>query len=261
VTQNDNMLREIVENNLIPLDNFIYGTADLNGLIDKKFGEFHFGISIGKRLNDNIIDDIINGPTIEYYNYYNQINIELAKIAENIKVEFKKANIDSIVIEPTFHTNSKRFKKYLQTLTVDISHKMIATRAGLGWIGKTDLFISKDFGPRLRLISLLINRKPEVDSIPIEKSKCGNCKICVERCPPQAANGKLWNIQIHRDEFFDAHRCRKQCELAKKKLNIDGRICGICISVCPIGKKRNKRFKAANNSSKTSGPIEQNETN
>ena len=35
---------------------------------------------------------------------------------------------------------------------------MIATRAGLGWIGKTDLFISKDIGARLRLVSILIDR-------------------------------------------------------------------------------------------------------
>ncbi|MBT6005370.1 MAG: epoxyqueuosine reductase [Prolixibacteraceae bacterium] len=127
----------------------------------------------------------------------------------------------------------------MQTLTLDISHKMVATRAGLGWIGKTDLFVSQDFGARLRLVSLLINQKPEIASIPINKSKCGNCKICVEQCPAKAANGKLWTTQIHRDEFFDAHSCRQYCELAKKNLNIDGRICGICISVCPIRKRNN----------------------
>ncbi|MBT6006205.1 MAG: hypothetical protein HOG79_10830, partial [Prolixibacteraceae bacterium] len=109
------MLKEIVKNNLIPFNNFIFGTADLNGLIDKKFGDFQFGISIGKKLDDKIIDDIKTGPTLEYYNYYHQINLELAQIAENIKVDLKKANIDSIVIAPTFHTNSKKFKKYLQT--------------------------------------------------------------------------------------------------------------------------------------------------
>ena len=231
------MIIEIVKNNLVPLENFVYGTADLNGLIDEKFGEYHYGISIGKKLDDDIIDGIKNGPTVEYYNHYKQVNIELAKIAENIKAELKKANIESIVIEPTFHTTSKRFKKYLQTLTVDVSHKMVATRAGLGWIGKTDLFISKDFGPRLRLVSLLINRKPEINSIPIETSKCGSCKKCIEQCPPQAANGKLWNIQIHRDEFFDAHKCKEYGELVKEKLNLEGRICGMCISVCPIGKR------------------------
>ena len=48
----------------------------------------------------------------------------------------------------------------LKVKIVDISHKMVATRAGLGWIGKADLFISSRFGPRLRLVSILINKKP-----------------------------------------------------------------------------------------------------
>ena len=45
-------------------------------------------------------------------------------------------------------------------------------------------------------------------------------------------------LDVHRDSFFDAYKCREKCaELAKQKLNIDKRICGICVSVCPIGKK------------------------
>jgi len=116
---------------------------------------------------------------------------------------------------------------------------MIATRAGLGWIGKTALFISDEFGPRLRLVSILINKNPDTESIPIDYSKCGQCNICVEKCPATAANGKLWNINIHRDEFFDAYKCREKCgELAKQNLNVDIRICGLCVAVCPIGKRR-----------------------
>ena len=84
MTQSNNMISEIVKNSLISLDNYIYGTADLNGLINKKFSKFQYGISIGKRLDDKIIDDIIDGPTIEYYNYYNQINSELMKQRFNI---------------------------------------------------------------------------------------------------------------------------------------------------------------------------------
>ena len=240
------MISKIIENNLSPLTDYIYGVADLTGLVDKNYGEYKYGISIGRRLNDSIIDNIKSGPTIEYFNHYNQINNELTDIAERIKDELKKTNIESIIIKPTIHTNSKEFKKYLKTLTVGISHKMVATRAGLGWIGKTDLLISKDFGPRLRLVSLLINRKPEIDSLAIESSKCGNCDICIKSCPAQAANGIPWNIHIHRDKFFNAHKCREKCgELSRQNLNIDKRICGICVAVCPIGTSRNKEFTAA----------------
>jgi epoxyqueuosine reductase len=232
------MINDTIINNLIPSDDFIFGFSDLHGLIDKKYDGYNYGISIGKRLNDNIIDKIENGPTIEYYNYYNQINVELSELAAKIQVDLFRDGVDSITIEPTVSLASKRNEKYLKTLTVEISHKMVATRAGLGWIGKTDLFISKVFGPRLRLVSILINQKPGISSVPVNESKCGKCDICVVKCPAKAANGKMWNIKIGRDEFFDAYKCREKCgELAKQRLNVDERICGLCISVCPIGKR------------------------
>jgi epoxyqueuosine reductase QueG len=113
---------------------------------------------------------------------------------------------------------------------------MVATRAGLGWIGKTDLLISKDFGPRLRLVSLLLKQKPECESMPVDKSRCGKCTVCVEKCPARAANGKLWNVHVHRDDFFDARKCREKCgELAMERLHVSVRICGMCVAVCPVG--------------------------
>jgi len=232
------MIRETIKDRLVPSDDFIFGISDLQGLINRKFNSHPFGISIGKKLDDRIIDGIANGPTIEYYDHYNHINNELFAIANKIKYDLHKISVDAIVIEPTVSTGSKEFRKYLKTLTVDISHKMVATRSGLGWIGKTDLFISKAFGPRLRLVSLLIDQKPETSLKPMEKSRCGSCTICVDRCPAKAANGKLWNINVHRDSFFNAHKCREKCgELAQQRLNVNVRICGLCVAVCPIGKK------------------------
>jgi epoxyqueuosine reductase len=233
-----NTIVDILQHILVPSDMYIFGTADLTGLIDKKFGEYRYGISVGKKLDDTIVDAIIDGPTLEYYHHYNQVNKDLAKVASGIKKELLKAGIEAIVIEPTVSTSSKEFDRFLPTLTVEVSHKMVATRAGLGWIGKTDLFISKKFGPRLRLVSLLIKEKPEGNFHPVDKSRCGNCRICVEKCPAQAANGLLWNTGIHRDEFFNAYTCRDKCgELAKQRLNVDVRICGLCVAICPLGKK------------------------
>lgn len=222
---------------------YIYGFADLDKLIDKKFEGFRYAISIGKKLDDHIIDGICEGPTLEYYAYYNQINDELARTSTEIQIELSKIHVDSIVIEPTVSTDTDRFKDYDKTLTVDISHKMVATRAGLGWIGKSDLLISTRYGSRLRLTSILLNKKPDSIPAPIESSRCGKCRICVDRCPAQAANGELWNIDKHRDEFFDAQKCRQKCkQLAKQLLNLDKRICGICISVCPIGRSETASF-------------------
>jgi len=233
------MINDLLKYYLAPEDEYIFGTADLTGLVDRKYKKYRLGISIGRKLNDRIIDALKNGPTLEYYNHYKQINNELSETANQIKTQLQKKGIDAIVVEPTLSTSSKEFENCLSTLTVEISHKMVATRAGLGWIGKTALFVSNEFGPRLRLVSLLINMEPDCDIRPVETSRCGTCAICVEQCPAQAANGLSWNINLHRDSFFNAHKCRDMCaELAKQRLRVNERICGLCVSVCPIGNKK-----------------------
>ncbi len=225
------MIKNSVDN---PKDHIV-GFADLNGLNLP----FRYGMVIGKRLDDKIIDSIEKGPTLQYFDYYHKINSDLSDLIHNIKRQIIDLGHDSIVVEPSNNGQDSNDAEYRKTLRTPISHKMIATRAGLGWIGKTDLFISKKFGPRLRLVSLLTDYPLEISEESIDKSKCGKCDICVVNCPANAASGQLWDITTDRDLFFDAHKCRNTAkELSKKLLNLDSSTCGICISVCPIGKTK-----------------------
>jgi epoxyqueuosine reductase len=229
-------IEEILVKHLKPAENYIYGFADLTGLLDKKFEGFNWGISIGRKLDKSIVDPIINGPTNEYYSHYRLINIELELLTKAISCDLNANNIESLDIEPTV-TTSDLDSKYSIMLKTDISHKMVATRAGLGWIGKTDLFISKKAGPRLRLVSILIKTPVIPRSEPINKSRCCNCNICVDICPAKAANGLLWDINVKREDFFDPWKCRKQCsELGRTKLGTDARVCGMCVAACLIGR-------------------------
>jgi epoxyqueuosine reductase len=230
------MVEKILKSHLHPEDDYIYGFADLTGILDKKFKGFDFGISIGKRLDDRIVDQIINGPTQEYYALYSSVNKELAHLTEKISKDLNSNNIETYNIKPTVSTNDLD-TIYFKTLRTDLSHKMVATRAGLGWIGKTDLLISKKFGPRLRLVSIILKTPVISKSKPIDKSRCGSCNICVDICPAKAANGKLWDISVEREIFFDPHKCRNKCiEFGRERLGSDIRICGICVSACPLGK-------------------------
>jgi epoxyqueuosine reductase QueG len=231
------MIEEILKSHLIPRENYIFGFAEITGLLNKKFEGYNYGISIGRILDNNIVNKIINGPTLEYFSHYRQINTELALLTEKISDDLNKNGIETINIEPTVST-SELDTTYYKTLRTDLSHKMIATRAGLGWIGKTDLFISKNLGPRLRLVSILLKTTVKPKSKPINKSRCGTCKICVEICPAKAANGKLWDITVEREEFFDVYKCRDQCaEFGRVNLGMDARICGMCVAACPIGQQ------------------------
>ena len=231
------IIKSLVEKHLIPREEYIYGFADLRGLLPPGFSNYKFGISIGRKLDDKIIEGLLDGPTLEYYEHYHHINRELAILSQRIQEELRIVKINSHPVVPTISLGSPDYRKYLDTLSYDISHKMVATRAGLGWIGKTDLLISKKFGPRLRLVSILLESNPGEIAVPVEKSRCGKCTICVEKCPAGAASGMLWSTNVSRDQFFDAFRCREKCgELARQKLNVDERICGLCVSVCPVGK-------------------------
>ena len=156
-----------------------------------KFADFSFGISIARKLDDNIVDEIIDAPTPEYLHHYEEINHLTLAIAESIACDLNHEGIGAIAIKPTILTDNSELDEKYPTLRYDISHKMVATRAGLGWIGKTDLFISKEFGARLRLISILMSTEVEPDCKPIDKSRCGTCSICVEICPVRAAKGQL----------------------------------------------------------------------
>ena len=232
------IIDQIVRKRLLPAENYIYGFADLTGLLQNKFTGFNYGISIGRKLDYKIVDKVINGPTPEYYSHYRQINEDLALLTKRISEDLNKNDIETLNIEPTVST-SELDSIYFKTLRTDLSHKMVATRAGLGWIGKSDLFISKKFGPRLRLVSILLKTPLKSKSKPIEISRCGNCNICVDVCPIKTANGKLWDITVDREKFFDPWKCRSQCaEFGKIRLGIDARICGICVAACPVGQKK-----------------------
>jgi NAD-dependent dihydropyrimidine dehydrogenase PreA subunit len=226
---------EIIRRYLIPSENYIFGYADLTGLLDKKFHGFNYGISIGRRLDSSIVNSITGGPTVEYYSHYRQINEELALISGRICADLNALHIETINIPPTVSTEELD-GIYFKTLRTDLSHKMVATRAGLGWIGKTDLLITRQFGPRLRLTSILLKNRVVSQAKPIAKSKCGTCRICVDICPVQAASGRAWNINIDREKFFDPWKCRNQCaEFGRTRLLMNARVCGMCVAACPRG--------------------------
>ena len=231
------IIDDILKKNLLPAENYIFGFADLTGLLQNKFIGFNYGISIGRKLDYKIVDKVNNGPTPEYYSHYRQINKDLSLLTKKISDDLNKNDIETLKIDPTVST-SELDSVYSKTLRTDLSHKMVATRAGLGWIGKTDLFISREFGPRLRLVSILLKTPVKPKLKPVDMSRCGNCSICVDICPAKAANGKLWDITVDREEFYDPWKCRNQCaEFGRNRLGLDVRICGICVASCPIGQK------------------------
>jgi epoxyqueuosine reductase len=111
-----------------------------------------------------------------------------------------------------------------------VSHKMAATRAGLGWIGKTALFVSARYGAAVRLTSVYTDA-PLLAGQPVSESRCGSCRACVDACQVNAGRDVLWTAGMARDELYD----EKACEVYIERFDDVGGVCGICMAACPLG--------------------------
>lgn len=178
------------------------GFAGLDKIFSSFCKDIKAGISIAVTLNPEIINKIIDGPTLEYYSEYKRANILLSKLGKIAANYLKQNGYKAIELKPNID-----IKQYAD-LSTPLPHKTVATRAGLGWIGKTALFISEQYGSAIRLTSILTNLDFELLQEPIISSKCGDCNICVDECPGQVPTGKKWNSEIRRNDFFDAYKCR-----------------------------------------------------
>ncbi|NPV01325.1 MAG: epoxyqueuosine reductase [Brevinematales bacterium] len=226
-----NLIAPLLDKNI-----YTFGIGSIAGLLPEKYGAYNYAVSLLRGLDNPIIDKVSDGPTREYFDHYHTVNREIAETVTRIEMVLTDNGIPAFAVKPTVYDHELD-DDYWKTLRVEVSHKMTATRAGLGWIGKTDLLITPEYGPRVRLGTVLFGYKGEIASHPIDESRCGKCILCVEKCPAGAATGALWDIHTDRDEYYNPFKCRETARrLSRERLDEEISLCGICVSVCPFGK-------------------------
>jgi epoxyqueuosine reductase QueG len=118
------------------------------------------------------------------------------------------------------------------SLAAQLTHKICATRAGLGWIGKSGLLVTKEFGPAVRLTTLLTDAPLQPDQ-PVNESACGPCTVCTKACPVEAIKGNLWQLNVPRQELLDPHACQAYKLRVAANTGWTNPRCGRCVAVCP----------------------------
>ena len=202
--------------------------ADLVGIGEMSRAEncdFKTGVSVAVALPPNVIADLQDAPTREYYDLYHSLNDQLNAIVLAGEAFLKKEGFDAYAqTTDRVRVNPNRVSP--------ISHKTVATRAGLGWIGKNCLLVTPQYGSAVRLSSLLTNAPLQCGER-IDRSRCGSCSLCVQKCPAQALRGTIWNPKVSREEIVDIQKCRKkQVEIMLEKTGIETDLCGKCFAVC-----------------------------
>ncbi len=118
------------------------------------------------------------------------------------------------------------------TDSAPVMERTWAKKAGLGWIGKHSLLISKQKGSYFFLAEIITDLELEPD-IPFASDHCGSCTRCIDACPTEA---------ILPNNTIDGGRCisyltielKEQIPLSFKDKMEDWMFgCDICQDVCP----------------------------
>lgn len=211
----------------------VFGTSDCTSYVPQHLKRLQYAITIGVRLSDTVVDGIKDRPTKMYFHHYRTVNAMLDQCALYCVIELQRVGYNAVAIPASQTTNSAG-------IAGDFQHKTAANLAGLGFMGKSGLFISKDFGPRVRYATILTDL--ELPSGEMVLPQCNECRLCVNACPCGAIVGNNWTSDMTRDDVIDAALCSRHM---KDKYQMIGRgsVCGICMAVCPFGSKRHKSKK------------------
>lgn len=226
------MFEAEVEKAALSLGACLVGFADLASYVDE-YGvakpileRFPRAVSIAFRLSNPIIDGISKDwPTEAYAHHYRVVNAALDYIALRVSSLIQKLGYLAQPIPASQEVDEERRLGAL-------SHKGVAALAGLGWIGKSGLLVTKRYGPRVRLVTVVTNAPLKTGS-PIP-NECGDCEECVKACPSKAIVGRLSN-RPRREDLVDVYRCDERLRFFASNPKIGVRVCGVCVKVCPKG--------------------------
>jgi len=195
----------------------LFGVADANDFSDytgKRSPFFYVDsarsvIVIGQQINDPMLDLWIN--SVDGKRVYYLVNEILGNIALEI--------ISALPIQE---------KRAVLSPYSGLFSKDAAVLANLGTIGKNNLLLTKRFGPRVRLRTIITDAEL-IKSSNKPESFCDTCPcFCWSACPADAfATGQ-----------FDREVCARYSEEHAKRLSDNSILyCRECEITCPVGKE------------------------
>ena len=214
----------------------VWGAADLRNFstpLDHEGNKFPFAIAWAIPMNPKIMASIQNGPNQPYADEYAKVNNHINELSVALSAEIEKRGFKSKPLAASVRSDTVNIKG-------DFPHKTVATRAGLGWVGRHCQLITRQFGSWVRLGTVFTDIELPCGPT-INRNFCGKCMSCVEACPANALTGNAWHPGMPREDILDVRACDQW-----KKENYfqyhKGHNCGICSAVCPHGLKVLKRM-------------------
>ena len=184
-----------------------------------------------------ILDEILQTtPSPLYSKHYDQINVWLGQAADLLSRFLRRQGFKAMWFPETDDINyyNEQRRAGMKAYSPSFSHICAATAAGLGMRGRVGVVLTPQFGPRQRWISV-ITTAPLISAPKFEE------ELCLERIVPGSCGDKC--IEVCRTMQSGALRPWPEeggvnmfrCNFGR--LRAKGLSCGVCIKVCPVGKK------------------------
>lgn len=190
---------------------------------------YPYAITIVRKLAKAVTDTIQGAPTMIYFQHYRMTNTKLDLLALDAISFIEKQGYLALPIAASQSTPDEK-EEYKGVFP----HKTGAVKSGLGFIGKSGVLITEEYGSFVRLATVLTDM-PLEPSGEVHYSKCGTCTLCRDACPAHAITGEEYIPGHARKEIFDAKKCSDHMKTYKHIGR--GAVCGICMSVCPYNKR------------------------
>jgi epoxyqueuosine reductase len=176
---------------------------------------FDKAICLGVGLSAAVLAGIDQQPTKLYYHHYRTANAFLDQLAFGVSRWIEERGRAALPVPASQVTDWEK-------QTAHVSHKKIGFKAGIGWIGRNNLLVSKKLGSQMRLVTVLTDLPVEEDR-PVEED-CGACRVCIAVCPAHA-------IQ-ERPEDFRHMDCFEKCKSFQRHGIVGQFVCGVCVKAC-----------------------------
>ena len=221
-----------------------FGVADLTPAKDwiqeqggAMMAEYPRSLTIGVRMPSAIVDQLSThqerAVALAYKSHsYDIMNDRLDQITSRLASSLQGKGYLAFPVRASQTAN-------VEKLYGLISHKLSAHLAGLGWIGKSCLLVTPQFGPRVRWATVLTSA-PLATGQPMAP-RCGDCTDCVDACPARAFTGRIFRAEEPREARYNAHKCSEYLHRAEHREDLDISICGMCVYICPHGRNHSIR--------------------
>jgi len=127
---------------------------------------------------------------------------------------------------------SKMYINYFSSVDIsDIDERYASYLSNIGFLGKNQFLINKEYGSYLYLATILIDINIDKEKVVLDD--CGDCNICVKACPTNAlATG--FNRDLCISSLTQEKKVFSIEEISHLKTMVYG--CDICQVVCPKNK-------------------------